>query len=310
MLGCGAFGMVELCEHTRTGDTYALKAMSKGFIVQARMKDNVMNERNVGLALNSPFVVRLYEAYASTQTLSFLLEAALGGELYTVYHQKSLYGSEEHAKFYSASVVFALEHCHERRIAHRDLKPENLILTHDGNLKLTDMGLAKFIVAKTYTCCGTPDYFAPEVLQCVGHNHAVDWWALGCLIYEFLTGKTPFESTDVQKIFDKIAAGVDAMSFPSVIRPEARAVIIGLMKRDPSERWPMKSGGTQNLKEASWLNTFDWVAASNQAMTAPYVPAVKSRRDLGNFQGDYERPQHVEYEDDGTGWDKDFATSS
>ena len=83
------------------------------------------------------------------------------------------------ARFYSAAVIFAFEHLHERNIIFRDLKPENLLLDIRGFCKLTDMGLAKILVTgKTYTTCGTPDYFAPEVIQQTGMNKGVDWYVL------------------------------------------------------------------------------------------------------------------------------------
>merc|ERR1711871_1894596 len=110
------------------------------------MQESVMNERNILLMTNSPFIVRLYEAHNGSQTLYFLMEPALGGELYAIYNRKGLHGSVRHARYYIASVVFAFEHLHERHVIYRDLKPENLLLTDKGHLKVTDMGLAKFVI--------------------------------------------------------------------------------------------------------------------------------------------------------------------
>merc|ERR1719361_1706997 len=121
------------------------------------MQESVMNEKNILLITNSEFIIKLWETYNGSQTLYFLLEPALGGELYATYNRKGFHGSDKHAKFYSAGVVFAFEHVHERRIIYRDLKPENLLLTETGQIKLTDMGLAKFVIGKTYTTCGTPE---------------------------------------------------------------------------------------------------------------------------------------------------------
>merc|ERR1712050_599995 len=106
------------------------------------------------------------------------------------------------------------EHLHERHIAYRDLKPENLLLTDKGYLKLTDMGLAKFVVGKTYTLCGTPVYLAPEVIKSVGHGIAVDWWTLGVLIFELITGKTPFEADQPMRIYNKVVQGFQKVKVP------------------------------------------------------------------------------------------------
>merc|ERR1719277_359686 len=172
LLGCGGFGTVELFEHKTTKETYALKGLSKGYVLKTGMQDSVMNEKNILVMTNSPFVIKLYETYNGAQSLYFLLELALGGELYATYNRKGLHVSDKHAKFYVAGVVFAFEHCHERHIIYRDLKPENLLLTETGQIKLTDMGLAKFVIGKTFTTCGTPDYFAPEIIASTGHTNA------------------------------------------------------------------------------------------------------------------------------------------
>merc|ERR1719486_521326 len=162
-------------EHKTTGNTYAMKGLSKGYIVKTGMQESVMNERNILLMTNSTFITMLYETYNGSQTLYFLLECALGGELYATYNRKGFHGSEKHAKFYIAGTTFAFEHLHERRIIFRDLKPENILMNEGGQVKLTDMGLAKVVVEKTFTTCGTPDYMAPELIKSSGHTRALDW---------------------------------------------------------------------------------------------------------------------------------------
>ncbi|CAK0836172.1 unnamed protein product [Prorocentrum cordatum] len=174
-----------------------------------------MNEKNILVMTNSPFIIKLYETYNGAQSLYFLLELALGGELYATYNRKGFHGSESHAKYYAAGTCLAFQHLHERRIIYRDLKPENLLLTEHGHIKLTDMGLAKFVIGKTYTTCGTPDYFAPEVIASAGHTNAVDWWALGILIYELMAGNPPFESATPMQIYAKVTKGIGKVTFPT-----------------------------------------------------------------------------------------------
>merc|ERR1711953_1247259 len=144
----------------------------------------ILNEKEILLLTDSPFIVKLYECYLDKQFLYLLLEPALGGELYATYRRENFYGSLDHALFYAASVTYAFEHLHTRNIIYRDLKPENLLLTQSGYLKLTDMGLARFCVGKAFSTVGTPEYFSPEMITSSGHTSAVDWWTFGILVFE------------------------------------------------------------------------------------------------------------------------------
>lgn len=235
LLGCGGFGAVELVQHVDTGDTYALKALSKGFVVKSGMQTSVMSEKNVQLMCDSPFIIKLYETYSGTQNLYFLLELALGGELYATYNKKGLFGKEQHAKFYTAGVLLAFEHLHSKKIVFRDLKPENILLNESGLVKLTDMGLAKVVVGKTYTTCGTPDYFAPELIASAGHSHPVDWWTLGILTFELLSGHPPFESAYPMQIYQKVSKGINKVVFPPKCKGAAEDLVKGLCKKVASE---------------------------------------------------------------------------
>jgi len=309
LLGCGGFGAVELWEHKFTGDTYALKGISKGYIMKSKMQESVMNEKNILLMTNSPFIIRLHETYNGSQTLYFLMEPALGGELYATYNRKGLHGSEKHAKYYIAGVVRAFEHMHERRIIYRDLKPENLLLTEGGHLKLTDMGLAKFVIGKTYTTCGTPDYFAPEMIASMGHTHAVDWWALGILLFELMSGHPPFESPYPMQIYAKVMKGVAKIPFPIKCQGSVGELIKALLKREPSERLPMRPGKARNIKQHKWYSSFNWEDHATLRLEVPYRPLVRNKKDISNFHARKEdMPRHMEYHDDGSEWDKDFAT--
>jgi len=310
LLGCGGFGTVELWEHQTTQETYALKGLSKGYIVKTGMQESVMNEKNILIMTNSDFITKLHETYNGTQTLYFLLEPAMGGELYATYNRKGLHGMEKHCRYYSAGVVFAFEHLHERRIIYRDLKPENLLLTATGHIKLTDMGLAKFVIGKTFTTCGTPDYFAPELIASCGHTNALDWWTLGVLIFELMSGHPPFESAYPMQIYAKVTKGIAKVTFPGQCNPNVKNLIEQLLRNEPSERLPMRPGGTNNIKQHKWFEEFDWEKMKSVSLPPPYSPIVKSKKDLANFSARKEdAPRQLEYVDPGTGWDKNFATS-
>jgi len=305
LLGCGGFGKVEMYEHKSTGATYAMKALSKGYIVKTGMQESVMNEKFILMMTNSDFIVKLFETYNGSQSLYFLLELALGGELYATYNRKGLHGSEKHAKYYAAGVTFAFEHLHERNVIYRDLKPENLLLTENGEIKLTDMGLAKFVIGKTYTTCGTPDYFAPELIASTGHTRAVDWWTLGVLIFELMSGHPPFESAYPMQIYTKVMKGINKVTMPQKCQGNTGDLIKALLKNEPNERLAMKPGGVKNVKSHKFFEGFAWNDMKN--ISTPYKPHVKNKKDLANFCARKEdAPRQIEYHDPGTGWDKDF----
>jgi len=308
LLGCGGFGTVELMEHLDTGETYALKGISKGFIVKVGAQQNIMNEKHLMSMVDSPFIIKLYSCYNRAQSLFFLMEVALGGELFTLYNDHNLHGKVAHAKFYAASVLCAFEHLHERHIIYRDLKPENLLVNGKGWMKLTDFGLAKYSVLRTYTTCGTPEYFAPEVIESTGHTRAVDWWAYGVIIYEWLAGHSPFEASTPMKIYQKIRHGIDRVDFPSACRGDAGDLIKALLKRSPSERLPCLLNGTGNIRNHKWFQDFDWQHFEERTMDPPFVPVVETKSDLANFRVDESAlPMQIPYIDDGSGWDQGFA---
>mmetsp|Transcript_4700 Transcript_4700/g.11405 ORF Transcript_4700/g.11405 Transcript_4700/m.11405 type:complete len:772 (-) Transcript_4700:196-2511(-) len=310
LLGCGGFGAVELVQHLPTQKTFALKALSKGYVVQCGMQQASVSEKNIQMMCDSPFIIKLQETYNSDQMLYFLLECALGGELYNTYNRRRLHGSAPHAKFYAAGVVLAFEHMHALKIMYRDLKPENLLLNAKGHVKLTDMGLAKVTPGKTFTTCGTPDYFAPEVIASTGHTQAVDWWTLGIFYYELMAGNPPFEAQSPMQTYRKVMKGIDKVQFPPACEGLLEAVIKGLLQEEPSSRLCMRPGGAKNLKKQAWYKGFDWDAFGTLRMEPPFKPSVKDPPDAGNFNAkSADKPPVVPYQDDRSGWDKDFATS-
>jgi serine/threonine protein kinase len=88
---------------------------------------------------------------------------------------------EDRVRFYSAQIALALGYLHKSKILYRDLKPENILVDEQGYIKLADFGLAK-LATESNSFCGTPEYISPEMLVGTGHDHTLDWWALGILM--------------------------------------------------------------------------------------------------------------------------------
>lgn len=275
VLGKGSFGFVSLERDCATDKLYALKAMCKAHIVREQLKDAVLNEKTCLELMSSDFVVGLVSSYRDERKVYLLLDPCFGGELFDVYAGRTeLFGSEPHAIFYAACAALGLEHIHSRRIVYRDLKLENCLLTSVGYLKLTDLGISKVCIGKTYTVCGTTDYFAPETLRQHGHNRGVDWWALGVMIYIMMTGRSPFEASDTMKTYRKIMQGFGKVSFPQEFPEHCMGMIRALCQKKPEERLTMGSLGLQNYKDHPWYRGFVWHTLEHLTMVAPYEPNI------------------------------------
>jgi cGMP-dependent protein kinase len=280
-LGVGSFGRVTLVAHD--GETYALKEIGKAQVVARGLVEHVWREKQTMAQCDSPFLVNLRRTYVSERSIYMLMDKVLGGELFTYLQTRNSPLPEAHAKFYAACVVLAFEYLHDRQITYRDLKPENLLICTNGYLKVTDFSFAKKLPkgAKTFTLCGTPQYLAPEQVQQVGHNRAVDWWAVGVLVYELVNGVPPFNQDDHYQMYKAI--NEVKFHFSPRNGPKFRAVVSGLLRRMPASRLGMGKTGAREIKQHEWFADINWSALAQQRARAPYVPLVEDVRDLRHF---------------------------
>jgi serine/threonine protein kinase/CRP-like cAMP-binding protein len=271
-LGEGSFGLVYLTESETGKNRYALKVVSKDHILREGVGNMMKNERDIMMLLDSDFVVRLYRTYHCENYVYLLLEPVAGGELFDVYNERDLFCDLNASKFYICCVILALEHLHEKRVIYRDLKLENCLVDHLGYVKLTDMGIAKVVVGKTYTVCGTADYLAPETLRQLGHNRAVDWWACSVLLFIMCSGRSPFDAPDVQQIYKNIIKGYSKVKIPQTFPSDLIDLIKSLGRKKPEERLTMQKGGVENAKEMPYFTKFDWQALAERSMPSPFTP--------------------------------------
>ncbi|XP_061719341.1 cGMP-dependent protein kinase, isozyme 2 forms cD5/T2 isoform X1 [Cydia pomonella] len=306
-LGIGGFGRVELVQIQ--GDpsrSFALKQMKKAQIVETRQQQHIMSEKEIMSEMNCEFIVKLYKTFKDRKYLYMLMETCLGGELWTILRDKGQF-DDATTRFYTACVVEAFHYLHSRNIIYRDLKPENLLLDSKGYVKLVDFGFSKKLQAsrKTWTFCGTPEYVAPEVIMNRGHDISADYWSLGVLMFELLTGSPPFTGADPMKTYNKILKGIDAVEFPRCITRNAANLIKKLCRDNPAERLGYQRGGITEIQKHKWFDGFNWEGLAQRSLAPPLRPEVRSALDTHNFD-QYPPDADEPPPDDLSGWDATF----
>ena len=174
-------------------------------------------ERNVLSSITHPFIIPLHFAFQNAEKLFLVLEYCPGGNLGERLDEVNNF-SEEVAWMYACELVLALESLHKRDVIYWDLKPDNIVIDREGHLKLTDFGLSKEEVADNISAqsfCGSIAYLAPEMIKRSGHGKAVDWYLLGVLVYEMVTGIPPFYSKDWKHMVNNIL--FDALKVPTYV---------------------------------------------------------------------------------------------
>jgi serine/threonine protein kinase len=285
LIGKGSYGRVLLVRKKQNKKLYAMKIMEKNLIKLNRQEDHIMSERSILENLKHPFLVKLYYAFQSSQRLYLITEFIQGGDYF--YHlRKEKKFTEEKTKFYMAEIVLALEYLHKNKYIYRDLKPENVLIGIDGHVKLTDFGLSKPINnERAYTICGTAEYLAPEILLDKGYDKAVDWWSLGVLTFESLSGFSPLKSGNNSRTeYEDYSKKIDLTPYYYWSK-DARSLISGLLEINPSKRLGAK--GAEEVKSHPFFRTIDWDALINKCVTPPFLPNINDELDLSFFDKEF-----------------------
>uniref|UniRef100_A0A8C7P0V1 protein kinase C n=1 Tax=Oncorhynchus mykiss TaxID=8022 RepID=A0A8C7P0V1_ONCMY len=289
VLGRGHFGKVLLSEYKKTGSIYAIKALKKGDIVARDEVESLMCEKRIFETVNvshHPFLVNLFACFQTPEHVCFVMEYTAGGDLMMHIHADVF--TEPRAVFYSACVVLGLQFLHDHKIVYRDLKLDNLLLDTDGYVKIADFGLCKEGMGygdRTSTFCGTPEFLAPEVLTDTSYTRAVDWWGLGVLVYEMLVGESPFPGDDEEEVFDSIVN--DEVRYPRFLSTEAIAIMRRLLRRNPERRLGSGEKDADEIKKQPFFRGLDWEALLQRKLPPPFVPSIKGREDVSNFDEEF-----------------------
>ncbi|KAM6149250.1 cAMP-dependent protein kinase catalytic subunit PRKX-like [Rhynchocyon petersi] len=297
-VGTGTFGRVQLVQQKAGKHFFALKTMCIPDVIRLKQEQHVHNEKAVLEEVDHPFIVRLLWTSHDESFLYMLMEFVPGGELFSYLRNRGRFSCST-GMFYSAEIVCAIEYLHSKDIVYRDLKPENILLDREGHVKLTDFGFAKKLVDRTWTLCGTPEYLAPEVIQSKGHGRAVDWWALGILIFEMLSGFPPFFDDNPFGIYQKILAA--KIDFPRNLDFYVKDLIRKLLVVDRTKRLGNMKNGASDVKNHHWFRVVDWDTVPLRKLKPPIIPKLANDGDTSNFEtysdSDWKKPSSVSPQD-------------
>ncbi|KAE8288012.1 Ribosomal protein S6 kinase beta-1 [Larimichthys crocea] len=304
VLGKGGYGkvfQVRKVSGATSGKIFAMKVLKKAMIVRnAKDTAHTKAERNILEEVKHPFIVDLIYAFQTGGKLYLILEYLSGGELFMQLEREGIF-MEDTACFYLAEISMALGHLHQKGIIYRDLKPENIMLNNNGHVKLTDFGLCKESIhdgTVTHTFCGTIEYMAPEILMRSGHNRAVDWWSLGALMYDMLTGAPPFTGENRKKTIDKILKC--KLSLPPYLTQEARDLLKKLLKRNASLRLGAGPGDAAEVQSHAFFRHINWDDLLARKVEPPFKPFLQSADDVSQFDSKFTSQTPVDSPDDST----------
>ena len=302
-LGDGAFGTVHLVKQNVTGRLFAQKQLTKGFLkVQKKRIESTMSERSILELVNRhPFIVNLYYAFQDHEKLYLILEYASGGELFRHLEMEKFF-SEEVAAFYIAEIVLALDYLHNTMgVIYRDLKPENCLLDAEGHLLLTDFGLSKVAVEDAGTpggsrCnslgVGTIEYMAPEIIRGSdesswgpGYGKACDWWSLGAMACDLMTGKPPFGGGNWTKIQQNIMH--QKLNLPYFLSLDAKDLLSRLLRKEPKKRLGVGPNDINVIKKHRFFRKLDWKKLEAKQLEPPIRPLVTDPALAENFAREF-----------------------
>jgi novel protein kinase C epsilon type len=291
-LGKGAFGTMVLAKGNLPGGPEhlcAIKALKKRRINSSNICKVMAEKEALILTSGHPFITTLYSCFQN-KDIFFVMEYMSGGDLKKQLDEVEVF-SEKGTKFYAAEITLAVQFLHQHGILHRDLKLENVLVGSDKHCKTADFGLSKlglFHHCKARTQCGTPFCMAPEIVKNKCYGQGVDWWAVGVMIFEMLTGYPPFdydeeEDTDDDNSQDKLDKKIlnDEVDFPEDMSLDAVSIVKQLLIKNPAERLG-SNGSVDTVRQLPFFKGIDWQALQEK-WVKPLEFAKKREEDNQSF---------------------------
>ncbi|KAF8151996.1 AGC/NDR protein kinase [Mycena galopus ATCC 62051] len=323
-VGQGGYGEVFLARKQETGEVCALKKMRKRTLFKMDEIRHVLVERDILTATKTPWLVRLLYAFQDPQFVYLAMEYVPGGDFRTLLNNSGVL-KEEHARFYISEMFAAVNELHKLGYIHRDLKPENFLVDGTGHVKLTDFGLAtgalnpklieslkvkldkvkdnQIVHRSTIerrsiyrsirnedaryadSIVGSPDYMAPEVLRGKPYTHSVDYWSLGCILFEFLAGFPPFSGSTPDETWTNLKNWSTVLRRPEYDKPEDLVFNLTDVAWD-AVTCLIAHATTRysSIGQVSAHSFFDGVGWDDlRSVNAPFVPALDSEIDTGYY---------------------------
>jgi serine/threonine protein kinase len=308
----GALGAVFLARRRETNDTFAIKVMKKADMYRKNIVRRIKDERRIMETTTSQarHVVQLYYSFQTKNNLYLVMEYLNGGDLASLLDALGAL-DEDLVRKYVAEVLLGLECLHSIDIIHRDIKPDNILIGKDGHVKLIDFGLAaqsmgprldsfvpnaadsdRFkrdasdpkaeVDARTrrFSYVGTPDYLPPEIIKREGHDYTADYWSLGVVMFELLSGHTPFHKGSIDATIQAIVASdIDWSCIDEDVSAEARDLIEKFLRPNPANR--IGSAHANDIRGHPWFSAVNWNTLLDTPAT--FVPHVDDEHDTSYF---------------------------
>ncbi|KAL4243152.1 non-specific serine/threonine protein kinase [Abortiporus biennis] len=332
-IGQGGYGEVFLARKQETGEICALKKMRKRTLHKMDEVRHVLVERDILTATKTPWLVRLLYAFQDPSFVYLAMEYVPGGDFRTLLNNAGVL-KEEHARFYISEMFAAVNELHKLGYIHRDLKPENFLVDGSGHVKLTDFGLAtgalnpqrieslkikldkvkdKEIVHRSTmerrsiyrsirqqdpryadSIVGSPDYMAPEVLRGKPYTYSVDYWSLGCILFEFLAGFPPFSGSTPEETWTNLKNWTKVLTRPVYDKPEDLIFNLSDIAWDAVTRLiahsTVRFASLPQLQSHPFFEQTKW--DNLRGVKAPFVPALDSDIDTGYYD-DFTSPEDM-----------------